>query len=129
MLRLFIFWTRHACGPTIGTQGRHTVRTHVSLPDDLVKDIDELVGKRKRSEFIADALEKSVRSEKMLRVIKEGAGILSDEDYPYWSTPEKVAQWLRDLRDTPSIRELPDVRTPPRRKRTNILAKGSPARS
>jgi Arc/MetJ-type ribon-helix-helix transcriptional regulator len=80
------------------------MRTHVVLPDELVEEIDEMVGKRNRSRFLTEAATEILRRERLRRAIRDGAGILSDEDYPEWSTPEKVADWLRKLRETPSIR-------------------------
>ena len=83
------------------------MRTHVVLPDDLVRAIDDLVGTRKRSTFIAETMEERVRRERQLKAIRDGAGILDAERYAHWSTSEKVAAWIRDLRDTPSIRRDP----------------------
>ncbi len=80
------------------------MRTHVVLPDELINDVDKLVGKRNRSRFIAEVLEERLRRERLRRAIEEGAGILRDEDYPEWSTPERIAEWLRKLRESPSIR-------------------------
>jgi metal-responsive CopG/Arc/MetJ family transcriptional regulator len=80
------------------------MRTHVVLPDKLIEDVDKLVGKRNRSRFISEVVEERLRREGLRRAIEKGAGILSDEDYPEWSTTEKIAEWLRDLRETPSIR-------------------------
>ena len=80
------------------------MRTHVVLPDELVEGVDDLVGKRNRSRFIAEATEKELRRERLREAIRKGAGILSDEDYPEWSTSDKVVEWVRKLRDTPSIR-------------------------
>ncbi len=74
------------------------MRAHVVLPDDLVEAIDRLVGKRRRSTFIAEAARDRVRREELLRVLKETAGILKAEDYPEWATPEKVARWVRKIR-------------------------------
>ena len=80
------------------------MRTHVLLPDELVEEIDELVGKRNRSRFLTEAATERLRRERLRRTIREGAGILSDEDYPEWSTSDKVVEWVRKLRETPSIR-------------------------
>ncbi len=92
------------------------MRTHVVLPDDVVEGVDELVGKRGRSRFIAEAATEKLRKERLKKAIREGAGILDPEKYPYWSTPEKVAQWVHDLRRTPSIRET-DAKVSHRHKR------------
>ncbi len=98
-------------------------RIHVVLPDDLLKEIDELVGQHRRSRFIAEAARIVARRDRLVKAIEEGAGILSDEKYPYWSTPEKVARWLRDLRDTPSIRRDPLAEVLAGRQRGDRLAK------
>ena len=83
------------------------MRVHVNLPDELVRDIDDLAGKGKRSEYIAEIVAEEVQARKLQDAIERGAGILSDEDYPHFSSTEKIAQWLRELRDTPSIRRDP----------------------
>lgn len=104
------------------------MRVHINLPDDLVRDIDEIAGKGKRSECIADLVAAEVRALKLQEVIRRGAGILSDEDYPEWSTPEKVAEWLRDLRETPSIRRDPIEGIPLGLERLDRVAEGPASR-
>ena len=74
------------------------MRTHVILPEDLVKSVDELAGKGKRSQFIEEAIREKVRIDTLLAALKATAGMLSAEDYPEWSTPEKVASWVRESR-------------------------------
>ena len=74
------------------------MRAHVVLPDDLVEAIDRLVGKRRRSAFIAEAARDRVRREGLLRSLKATAGVLKAEDYPEWATPAKVARWVRKIR-------------------------------
>ena len=80
------------------------MRTHLVLPDDLIKDVDELVGKRKRSQFIAEATRERLRKERLLAALEETAGKLDMSRHPEWETPEKVAEWVHVLRRTPSIR-------------------------
>ncbi|MBI2940851.1 MAG: hypothetical protein HYY04_10480 [Chloroflexi bacterium] len=74
------------------------VRTHVVLPDDLVRDIDRLVGKRRRSEFLAAAAYERIRRLALGETLIRGAGILKEKDYPHWATPEKVSAWVSALR-------------------------------
>jgi metal-responsive CopG/Arc/MetJ family transcriptional regulator len=91
------------------------MRTHVVLRDDLVDELDKLVGKRGRSAFINDALEERLRREKLGRAMKAAAGIAKAEDYPEWETPEKVAAWVRKLRRESNKRlEKLYARVPPR---------------
>ena len=74
------------------------MRMHVILPEDLVKAVDALAGKGKRSRFVEDAVREKLRVEGLLSALKNSAGALSGEDYPHWDTPEQVASWVRELR-------------------------------
>jgi Arc/MetJ-type ribon-helix-helix transcriptional regulator len=73
------------------------MRTHVVLPDELVREVDALVGPRKRSEFIEDALRAKLQHGRQKGPLK-GAGILKGKNYPHWETPEKTSAWLEELR-------------------------------
>lgn len=66
-----------------------TKRISIVLPTELVKEIDLVAGPRKRSEFIAKAIEKHLLHERQRRAFDETAGILKDYDFPDWETPEK----------------------------------------
>jgi metal-responsive CopG/Arc/MetJ family transcriptional regulator len=77
---------------------KETVRAHVVVPRDLWDDVDRLVGSRKRSAFIADAVREKVSREKRGKALLEAAGMLSAANYPEWSTPEKAAAWVRTSR-------------------------------
>lgn len=74
------------------------MRTHVILPEDLVKSVDAHAGKGKRSKFIEEAVREKLRIEVLLSALKETAGILSAEDHPEWETSEQVAAWVRESR-------------------------------
>lgn len=74
------------------------MRTHVVLPEGLVEGIDKLVGRRKRSRFVEEAVREKLRREALGRALEAAAGILSAEEYPEWDTPEKVSAWVRKLR-------------------------------
>jgi metal-responsive CopG/Arc/MetJ family transcriptional regulator len=64
----------------------------------LVKDIEKLVGKRKRSRFVEDAVREKLNREKLLSALEETAGIISAAEYPDWATTEKAAAWVRESR-------------------------------
>lgn len=76
-------------------------RAHVVLPDDLLAELDELVGPRGRSEYIANALREKLRRERLHNALIAAAGVLADEDIPEWATPELSSEWIeRGRRDT-----------------------------
>jgi hypothetical protein len=78
-----------------------TIRTHVVLPRELVEAVDQIVGSRRRSQYVEEALIERVKRDQQRRVLREMAetgSVLSDEVYPYWSTPERTSAWVRQLR-------------------------------
>jgi metal-responsive CopG/Arc/MetJ family transcriptional regulator len=74
------------------------VRTNLLLPEALLKEVDRFAGPRGRSRFVAEALEAKLKRERLRVAIKESAGVLSAEDYPYWATSEDVVEWVRARR-------------------------------
>ena len=85
------------------------MRTHVLLPRDVVEEIDQLVGNRQRSEFIAAAAREKLERERRTRTLKRYAGWLKGKDVPpEWETPESAAQWVHDLRRVESATVDPD---------------------
>jgi len=74
------------------------MRTHVVLPDELVSEIDRAVGKRKRSEFLADAARERLVRARQRGLIERTAGILRAEDYPGWATADMISAWVRAQR-------------------------------
>lgn len=73
-------------------------RIHVLLPESLVDRIDEMVGMRERSRFIAEVLEAEVRRRRLRAALLEMEGSLADEEIPGWETPEAAAEWVRAIR-------------------------------
>jgi metal-responsive CopG/Arc/MetJ family transcriptional regulator len=84
------------------------MRTHVILADELVGEIDNLVGRRKRSHFVEEAVREKLRRGTLLDALKETAGVLSTEKHPEWGTSKKIAAWVRESRqrDEERIRKL-----------------------
>lgn len=52
------------------------------LPDDLLTDLKQLVGLRQQSRFVAEALRKELRREKLKNALKNSFGAWKDEDHP-----------------------------------------------
>lgn len=77
---------------------RMTVRTNLLLPKGLVEQVDRYAGPRGRSRFVAEALEARLKRERLREAIESTAGVLSAEDYPHWSTSDKVVEWVRASR-------------------------------
>jgi hypothetical protein len=82
-------------------------RVHVVIPEELLQDIDALVGPRRRSEFLVDAAREKIARERLRRVAHELAGSLKASRTPGWETPEAVSQWVRSLRRENDEEALP----------------------
>ena len=74
------------------------MRAHIVVPDELIAEIDARVGQRKRSRFIAEAIEAQLRNIKALEAFDAVAGSLVDVDIPGWETPESASEWVRAMR-------------------------------
>ncbi len=74
------------------------MRTHMVLPDDLIKSIDSLVGRGKRTRFVQEAIREKLRRETLVAALEATAGVLAKDDHPEWDTTEKVAAWVRETR-------------------------------
>lgn len=85
------------------------VRTHVVFPKQLIEAVDLLVGHRKRSAFVVQAVEEKLAHERLGRALAMTRGFLDKDAYPEWSTPEKTSAWVRELRafdDAATARKL-----------------------
>jgi Arc/MetJ-type ribon-helix-helix transcriptional regulator len=71
----------------------------VTLPDELLDEVDELVGEDKRSEFIADATKRELHRLRRIEIARQAGGSLIGADTPpEWETPEGTLAWVRSLR-------------------------------
>ncbi|MGH2583743.1 MAG: hypothetical protein ACRDJE_02380 [Dehalococcoidia bacterium] len=77
---------------------KNDVRTHVVLPREVVADVDRLVGHRRRSRYMAEAIREKLRRDKLVAALEAAAGALKDVDIPHWATPEQTSAWVRELR-------------------------------
>jgi len=71
-------------------------RTHVLLSDQLVKDIDALVGSRHRSRFLTEAAEKELMRRRQIEALQGAAGAWKDKDHP--ELKQGSAKWVRKIR-------------------------------
>ena len=74
----------------------HTHRAHILLPEDLVQEIDALVGPRGRSAFLVETARNEVRRQKLLQFLNRKEPTWKDEDHPELAGGS--ARWVRKLR-------------------------------
>lgn len=73
-----------------------TKRAHVVLSDELVKEIDTLVGVRRRSSFLTQAAERELMRLRQLKALDAVAGAWKDKDHP--ELRQGAAKWVKKLR-------------------------------
>jgi len=71
-------------------------RTNLTLPQDLMREVDELAGPRGRSRYVAEAVAQRVKRDRLGKVLRETAGILKGT--PGAMTPDEVVAFVDALR-------------------------------
>jgi len=71
-------------------------RTHVVIAEELVSQIDRLVGKRGRSRFLSQAAEQELKRLRILKALERAAGSWKAEDHP--ELKGGAARWVAQLR-------------------------------
>lgn len=71
-------------------------RTNLTLPKELMAEVDALAGPRGRSRYVADAVAQRVKRDKLGEAIRETAGIMVGK--PGWMSPDEVVAWVDFLR-------------------------------
>lgn len=71
-------------------------RTHIVIPQQLVAEIDTIVGKRGRSSFLAQAAEKELMRLRQIKALEAVSGSWKDKDHP--ELRQGAAKWVKELR-------------------------------
>jgi len=73
-----------------------TKRTHIVIPEQLVVQIDTLVGKRGRSAFLTQAAAKELMRLRQMKALEAAAGCWKDKDHP--ELKQGAAKRVKELR-------------------------------
>ena len=79
-----------------------TKRAHVVLPEELVAEIDRMVGSRGRSAFLADLARREIKRRRLLQLFRRKEPIWKDEDHP--ELKHGAAAWVRKMREETEAR-------------------------
>lgn len=71
-------------------------RTQVLISEELLRKIDQMFGKRKRSWFITQAIQKELKRVSLLETLKETAGTWKDDEHP--ELAGGADRWIEKLR-------------------------------
>jgi Arc/MetJ-type ribon-helix-helix transcriptional regulator len=71
------------------------MRLHIALDDDMVAELDERVGSRRRSAFIAELIRRALEDERRWDDIEAALGQLPDTGHDWDDDPRA---WVREQR-------------------------------
>jgi Arc/MetJ family transcription regulator len=71
------------------------MRLHISLPDELVAELDRRAGTRGRSAFIVGAIREALDDERRWELIESAIGSIPDTGHEWDDDP---AAWVREQR-------------------------------
>ncbi|HVC33251.1 MAG TPA: hypothetical protein VNL16_07055 [Chloroflexota bacterium] len=74
------------------------MRAHLVIPQELVDEVDEIVGPRCRSKFVTEAVREKLAHIRRVRAAREVAGSLAGVDIPGWESSDSAVRWVRSLR-------------------------------
>jgi Arc/MetJ family transcription regulator len=77
------------------------MRVHITLSDELVRELDRRVGARGRSAFIAGAVREALENERRWELVESALGSIDDEGHEWDADP---AAWVREQRSADSSR-------------------------
>ena len=77
------------------------MRLHIALRDDLVEELDRRVGPRRRSAFIARAVEEALDDARRWDLIESSLGSISDRGHEWDDDP---ASWVQEQRHADETR-------------------------
>jgi metal-responsive CopG/Arc/MetJ family transcriptional regulator len=73
------------------------MRLHITLDDELVRELDGRVGSRRRSAYIARAVERALDDDHRWELIESALGAISANGHEWDDDP---AAWVREQRRT-----------------------------
>jgi Arc/MetJ family transcription regulator len=71
------------------------MRVHITLEDELVRELDRRVGPRRRSSFVAGAVRRALDDERRWELIEGSLGSIGEGDHEWNADP---AAWVHDQR-------------------------------
>jgi hypothetical protein len=71
------------------------MRLHITLGDDLVRELDRRVGARRRSAYIANAVERALDDDHRWELVESALGTLADRGHDW---DEDAGRWVREQR-------------------------------
>jgi len=71
------------------------MRLHITLADEIVRELDRRVGPRRRSTYIARAVEQALDDDRRWELVESAVGAIADRGHEWDEDP---ATWVRTQR-------------------------------
>jgi hypothetical protein len=71
------------------------MRLHITLRDEIVRELDRRVGARRRSAYIARAVERALDDDHRWELVESALGSISDGGHEW---DDDAGRWVRDQR-------------------------------
>jgi hypothetical protein len=75
-------------------------KAHLVLPRDILEEVDQIAGKRKRSSFIAEATREKLQKERFLRILEETQGAWRGKNHPELKTAKDIERFIGNKRQS-----------------------------
>lgn len=75
-------------------------KAHLVFPLNVLEEVDQIAGKRKRSLFIVEATQEKLERERFLKTLDETKGAWTDKHHAELRTGRDVEQYLREKRSS-----------------------------
>jgi len=72
-------------------------RAHIVLPDELIEEIDSVVGPRGRSAFLVETARAELRRRQLLSFLRSDEPAWKEEDHPELASGSSA--WVKSLRE------------------------------
>ena len=83
--------------PGVELSAQVLTRTHVILPEEVVAEIDQLVGQRGRSAFLAQAAREELKRRRLKKFLTSDEVVWSAKDHP--ELADGADSFVRSMRD------------------------------
>lgn len=81
-----------------------TVKVSFTIPEETFNLLKRTVPKRSRSAFVAKRIEEELRRKKLLKAIRNTAGVLKGKGLKEWETEKSTKAWIRKTREADSLK-------------------------
>jgi hypothetical protein len=71
-------------------------RAHIVLPNELIEEIDSLVGPRGRSAFLVETARAELRRRRLLTFLRDDSPAWQEKNHPEFS--QGTSTWVKELR-------------------------------